>query len=176
MHIHPSSGGDAAGCRDPRAAARFREGHQHGACKVVGLGAPVSVRIRFDACELPIVKDALAVLIAADDALQPSVAAAVDSSSRATDDQRAELRRMLDALGGDDRAQVEAHEVVWPTSLAHGVVRNAARVAAERLREALDNASATDAIQPAARAFLACAETWSWFRAVDGGGLPDVWL
>jgi hypothetical protein len=176
MHIHPSSGGHAAGCRDPRSHARCREGHPHCTCKVVGLGAPVSVRIRFDASELPIVKDALANLIAANDPHPLGIAASVDLPSRDTDDQHAELRRMLDTLGRDDQPRAEPREVVWPTSLAYGVVRDAARVAAERLREALADAGATEAIQSAAQAFLACAETWTWLQAVDSGGLQNVWL
>jgi hypothetical protein len=143
---------------------------------VVGIGAPVSVRIRFDAPELPIVKDALARLTAADDPHPLGIAASVDVPTRGTDDQRAELHRMLDTLGRDEQAHAEPREVIWPTSLAYGVVSDAARDSAERLREALGDPSATDAIQPAAQAFLACAETWTCLQAVDSGGLPNVWL
>jgi hypothetical protein len=123
--------------------------------KVVGLGAPISVRIVLESAEIP-------VLFAAIDA-EVARYAGRGGNGGPWDDQIGELVRMRAELDGADASE---HVVVWPTALAHEVVRKAVELA----ERSADESKASRA----ARA--ATGRTRRDLDAVDLGGLEDVWL
>ena len=69
-----------------------------------------------------------------------------------------------------------AMSVVWPTALAHGVLREAVVRAGGGLHDALADLTALEAIRDATDAFQCCLASWDALRRVDNGGLQDVWL
>jgi hypothetical protein len=142
---------------------------------VVGLGCPVSVWIRFEACEIPALLDAINDALDNYRASQRARRRSRRAASEAPPDWRvhiAELRRMH----GDVQASRSADgrgsfDVLWPTVIAYEVIHGAVR----RAERAAGAAAGRDL--PAARAALAAAvRTRRDFDAVEGGGLPDVWL
>jgi hypothetical protein len=146
--------------------------------KAIGLGAPTSMRIFFERCEIPALIDAIAEVLA-----RHGGAVRVDGRTVEPEDgvdprgwrvHVGELYRMLGDVedAAADRAwRYDRFDVLWPTVLALDVVRGA--VAHAELRLA---AAAADEL-PTARGALAAAQwTLREFEAVDGGGLLDVWL
>ncbi len=128
--------------------------------KVVGLGAPISVWIYFDVSETR------------------ALAAAIgDELTRYGDrrewvDQTNELGRMLaDIEQTRARRAAGRFDVVWPTVLAHAVVRGAVGHA----RRLLDGAPPGE-VATARLALTAAERTRTDFDLVDGGGLEAVWL
>jgi hypothetical protein len=148
-------------------------GEHPAATKVVGLGAPISVRIRFKASEIQALCDAI------DGELDGYGAASHRDGHVAVPDDAAEhrdhieeLRRMLDDV---QRAAITnargGFEVLWPTVLARGVVHGAFGHAQRRAGRARAQEVA------AAREALAAAErTLRDFDEIDNGGLAAVWL
>jgi hypothetical protein len=143
--------------------------------KVIGLGAPISVRISFEIAEIPALIDAI------DDQLGRYGAPpqrndrgrgpARDPHAVEWSDHIGELRRMRAHMEHAAAHGPERFDVVWPTVLAHdvvhGAVGHAERCAAAA--DAVDGAAARDALAAAQR-------TLRDFRAVDDGGLDAVWL
>lgn len=139
--------------------------------KVIGLGAPISVRISFEIAEIPALIDAI------DDQLgrygappqRNGRGPAPDPHAAEWSDHIGELRRMRAHV--EHARQPERFDVVWPTVLAHDVVHGAIGHAERRAAAATagDAAAAQDALAAAQR-------TLRDFQAVDGGGLDAVWL
>jgi len=149
------------------------------AMKVVGLGAPVSVRIRLEACEVQLIADALLEQIVIDETTQAEARAGLigeDPHDQARRDRLDELRRMLKEIERERGGPPEAFEVVWPTVLAHDVLQGAFGQAAERLRETLTHREDTTVMRDALNVLAALLDTCEAFRAVDSGGLQDVAL
>ena len=132
--------------------------------KVVGLGAPISVWIYFDVIEIPAVAAAIA-----------------EELDRYSDrgnangewaDHADELRSMLADIELASASRVTGRfDVVWPTVLAHSVLRGAVAHAQRRLVGAAPHEVGS------ARLALAAAErTSADFDAVDRGGREAVWL
>jgi hypothetical protein len=140
--------------------------------KVVGLGAPISVRIAFEISEIPALLDAI-------DEQLGRYGAAVQRNGRggATpadvdpadwSDHIGELRRMrADVEQAKEVRGAERVVVMWPTVLAHDVVHVAVRHA--QRRAAAGAAGAREAVAAAER-------SRHDFDAVDTGGLDGVWL
>jgi hypothetical protein len=134
--------------------------------KVVGLGAPVSVRIYFEAREEPVLRHVLDSLIESDGR----------SQRKASDEELGELLHMRrDVAASSERADAAA-SVVWPTALAHGVLHQAVAQAGDQLHDALADLTALEAIRDAMDVFRCCLASWDALQHVDGGGLQDVWL
>jgi hypothetical protein len=147
--------------------------------KVVGLGAPVSVRIRFDACEADLIADELREQISVYETTEAEARAGVigeQPDDEARRDLLWEFRRMLALVERDAGVPSEPFEVVWPTVLAYQVLRGVLGHAAERLQETLQDPNSTDAIRDALRVVGALLDTWEAFRVIDNGGLQDVAL
>jgi hypothetical protein len=147
--------------------------------KVVGLGAPICVRIRFEACEAAVVIDELRAEIIAHETSEADARTAIGDSppgDQSRRDRLGELRRMLGQIERDGEPPPAAFEVLWPAALAIDVLRGALREAAERLHASLDDLKATGTIRSALGVLAACLDTWEGFDAVDNGGLQDVWL
>jgi hypothetical protein len=134
--------------------------------KVVGLGAPISVRIYVETREEPVLRHVLDSLIT--------------GSGRArrkpSDDELAELRQMRRDMEARSERADETVSVVWPTALAHRVLRQAVAQAGDRLHDALADLTALEAIRDAMDVFRCCLASWDALQRVDGGGLQDVWL
>jgi len=147
--------------------------------KVVGLGAPVSVQIRFQACEADVIADELRTQIDVCETADAEARAGVTNErpdDEACRDQLREFHQMLNEIERDGDVPADPLEVIWPTVLAHDVLRGALGEAAERLHETLKDPSVTDAIRNALNALAASLDTWEAFRAIDNGGLQDVAL
>jgi hypothetical protein len=147
--------------------------------KVAGLGAPVSVQIRFQACEADVIADELRTQIDVCETAEAEARAGVTSEKPDDEgrrDQLGEFRQMLNEIACDGGVPTEPFEVIWPTVLAYDVLLGALGEAAERLHEALKDPDATDAIRNALDVLAASLDTWEAFRAIDDGGLQDVGL
>jgi hypothetical protein len=147
--------------------------------KVVALGAPVSVQIRVEPCEAPVIVDELRELIIVYETREAEARAGIISEppdDEGCRDQFHELRQMLDEIVRDGEPPTEPIEVIWPAALAIDVLRGALYEAVERLRTAADDLKATVAIRDALRTVAACLDTWEAFGAIDNGGLQDVAL
>lgn len=148
----------AAEPRPPIGATRARS-------KVVGLGAPISVRIVLEPFELSVFRAAIDEEVTGYTTRAEPGASSQDRNGDGWDDHTDELARMRADLDGAAEREVV---VVWPTVLAYGVVRRAVELA-ERRAEA-------DGSHTAWAALAAAARTRSDFDAVDAGGLEAVWL
>lgn len=133
------------------------------AMKVTGLGAPVSVGIRFEACEGPVVIAALRDELIA------------ESDAGGDDDHRQELRRML-AEVDHTPGPAESFDVLWPSALALGVLRGALGHASRRALDAVERRAPLAEVRAALAVTGASLETLEDFLTVDNGGLQDVWL
>lgn len=129
---------------------------------MTGLGAPVSVRIRFEACEAPVVIDALRDVLSS------------DSHPGGEDDYRRELRRMLEKVGKSVPA--EPFEVLWPSALAIGVLQGAFDHATRRTLDAVERPGQLAEVRAALDVMRASLQTLEDFLGVDNGGLQDVSL
>lgn len=144
--------------------------------KAIGMGAPTSMWIYFEIVEIPALLDAIG-----DELARHGGAARIDGRTVEPEagveprDWRyhaGELQRMLGDV--EHAAETRAHgrfDVLWPTVMAHGVVRRAVAHAERRAA-----AAGTDELSTAREALAAAQRTLRDFEAVDGGGLPDVWL
>jgi hypothetical protein len=140
--------------------------------KVVGLGAPISVRIRLQPGEIRIIRPQLLARIAERDREDSDHdLSEQDPSGRVHRDALDAMLRELDA-NADASAGVE---VLWPTSLAHDILHAALDEALARLPRASVDRS-LPAIGQALDTACACLETWMAFTTVDRDGLQDVWL
>ncbi len=147
--------------------------------KVIALGAPVSVQIRFQPCEAAVVVDELRAQVIAYETAEADARAGIGGSPTGDEGRRdrvGELRQMLCEIERDGELPVEPFEVLWPAALAIDVLRGALREAAERLHASLNDLKATGAIRSALGVVAACLETLESFDAVDNGGLQDVSL
>jgi len=147
--------------------------------KVVGLGAPVSVQIRFQACEGAVIADELREQIIVYETAEAEARAGV-TGERPDDggrrDRLGEFRQMLSEIERDGDVPTEPFEVIWPTVLAYVVLRGALGEAAERLHDTVKDPKDTDAVRDALSVVTASLDTWEAFRAIDNGGLQDVAL
>ena len=172
---------DGAGCQgsSPARAVRLGNAADRRVMKVVGLGAPVSVRICFDACEAEVIAAELREQIIVYETTEAEARAGVIREPPDDDGRRdllCEFRRMLTLVERDRDVPSETFEVVWPTVLAYQVLRGALGHAAERLQETLQDPHNTAAIRDALHVVAAVLETWETFRLIDNGGLQDVAL
>ena len=144
--------------------------------KVIGLGAPISVRIDFDPAEIPALLDALGDELARHGGSARINGRTIESTPGVDPadwrEHLGELHTMLDDV--QRAAGMRTHgrfDVLWPTAVARGVLHGAVGHAERRL------AQASDGDVPAARAALAAAErSRRDFERVDAGGLDAVWL
>jgi hypothetical protein len=182
MHVDRSA--DASGGASCQRTTRARpaplaDAADRRVMKVAGLGAPVSVQIRFEACEGDVIADELREQITVDETAEAEARAGLTRQRPDDECRRArlgEFRQMLDEIERDGAVPIEPFEVIWSTVLAYDVLRGALGVAAERLHETLKDPNATDAIRNALNVLAASLETWEAFRAIDTGGLQDVAL
>jgi hypothetical protein len=146
--------------------------------KVVGLGAPVSVRIRFQACEADVIASELGEQILVEERTEAEARAGLigEEPDDEIRNRLGEFRRMLDDIQRAGGAPGEPFEVVWATVLAHEVLRGALGQATERLDDALNDLDNTAAIRDAVNVVGALLDTWEAFLAVDAGGRQDVAL
>lgn len=145
--------------------------------KVIGLGAPTSVRMFLELSEVPSLLDALGDELArhgcGSHIKGRDVEREADVDPAGWRYHASELQRMLGDIehASEPRYPFDRIEVLWPTVMAHGVVHGAVRHAERRAAEAIG--AAGDA---AAATLGAAQQTLHDFEAVDGGGLLDVWL
>lgn len=133
--------------------------------KVVGLGAPISVRIFLEPSEIPVLLAAIDEEVAGYARRAQLGAASPERNDDGWIHHIGELARMRTDV---DVATAMELVVVWPTVLALGVVHRAFELAERRAE--------TDR-SPTARAALAAAgRTRRDLDAVDRGGLEAVWL
>jgi hypothetical protein len=147
--------------------------------KVIALGAPVSVQIRFEPCEAAVVVDELRAQIIAYETAEADARVGIGGSPPGDEGRRdrlGELRQMLGEIESDSELPAEPFEVLWPAALAIDVLRGALYEAAERLHTSLNDLKSTVAIRSALGIVAACLDTLESFDAVDSGGLQDVWL
>jgi hypothetical protein len=154
---------DRIGLPDRRALSSLSD-------RVIGLGAPVSVLIRPDPCEEPLLRAELSDRIAQHEAERPQVGDEPEGADLDTlQDWEAEHRAwqaMLDGVRAPDRLDVE---LLWPSPYAAPVLRGVAAAAAATYDKAPSDVGAARALE-SARATLRA------FLAVDNGGLEEVSL
>ena len=182
MHVDRSADPlDAAACqRTTRGRpAPLADAADRRVMKVAGLGAPVSVQIRFQACEGAVIADELRTQIDVCKTAQTEAKAGVANDmpdDECVGDRHREFCQMLNEIACDGDVPSKPFEVIWPTVLAYDVLRGALGEAAERLHDALKDPNATGAIRNALSVVAASLDTWEAFRAIDNGGLQDVAL
>ncbi|MDA0161328.1 hypothetical protein OM076_13705 [Solirubrobacter ginsenosidimutans] len=153
---------------EERVSVAAREDHWPRAPKVVGLGAPISVRILLDASEVTFIRSRL--LLEIDHHVLQAPGAASGTAATLTEwaEEVETLEGMLRAL---DRHNAGAVEVLWPTSVAHDILRGALSDALHELGDCDVNACAPEELSGLLDAAHACLRTWAGFKAVDLGGL-----
>jgi hypothetical protein len=182
MHVDRSADtpGGASCQRTTRARpAPLADAADRRVMKVAGLGAPVSVQIRFQASEGAVIADELRVQINVCETAQTEAKTGVTSDmpdDECLGDRHREFRQMLNEIESDRDVPTEPFEVIWPTVLAYDVLRGALGEAAERLHETLKDPNSTHAMRNALNVLAASLDTWEAFRAIDNGGLQDVAL
>jgi hypothetical protein len=130
--------------------------------RIVGFGAPVSMRIRLDAVEVPRLRAQVVRFL--EHAQRPEAAVPVASA----------WQEMLDQL--PFRCHGQGLEVLWPTVYAYPVLRAAVDDALDALEEARRDARGLEVLAAEVSAVRAAVETLRAFLAVDRGGLQDVAL
>jgi hypothetical protein len=141
--------------------------------KVIGLGAPTSVRILFELAEVPALLDAIG-----DELARYGCASEIRGRTLRADsavdpaDWRyhvAELHRMLGDIerAAEPRYAFDRVDVLWPTVLARGVLHRAVAHGERRAQEGGKDGE---------EALAAARRTLRDYEAVDAGGLLDVWL
>jgi hypothetical protein len=143
--------------------------------RVVGLGGPVSVLIRPEACEAPLLRARLHAELAEHDRKRPEPGplAAAEELEEA-DEWMAQRGAWEDMLLGLDDNETPT-ELLWPAAYACPVLIGALRDAVAQLQ----NLPARPDVPSLAQALdtaHACLATWSAFEAIDNGGLQDVQL
>ena len=141
--------------------------------KVIGLGAPTSVRVFLEVAEVPAllcaIGDELARHGCASDIRGRALTADVDVEPADWRYHVAELHRMLGDIEAATKPEYafDRVEVLWPTVLAHRV-----------LDGAVDHAErgAETGGRDEEEALAAARRTVRDYEAVDSGGLRDVWL
>ena len=145
--------------------------------KVIGLGAPTSMRIFFDLSEVPALLDAIG-----DELAKHGCASQIRGRSVEPEDgvdpadwryHVSELQRMLGDIeeAAKPRYPFDRIDVLWPTVMTRNVVHGAVAHAERRANDATDR----DA-DAAGKALAAAQQTLRDYEAVDSGGLVDVWL
>jgi hypothetical protein len=183
--MHPHRTGTPA-CRVPLDVDRVRPLHAERSAvpaswsslcpgeRVVGLGAPVSVLIRPEACEAPLLRARLHAEIAEHDRKRPEPGPlATPRDLEEADAWRAARGAWEDMLLGLDAGNAAPIELLWPTAYACQVLIGALRDAVARLQDLParpDYVSVAEALDVA----RACLATWSAFEAIDHGGLQEV--
>jgi hypothetical protein len=140
---------------------------------VVGLGAPVSVRIRLAPCEIALLREQIL------PQRRPTPLRAIHwdaTSTPALEPQSAEDQAWEQMLVELDAADDEGISVLWPTAYAapvlHGALADALDSVAHSRHGDVDLASVADALTTAQTLL----ETVRAFQTVDRGGLQEVWL
>jgi hypothetical protein len=141
--------------------------------RVLALGGPVSVLIRPQPCELPLLRDRVLAEIAAHDRNHPRPRPSdprgeLDQQERWMAARRA-WQTMLDALDPN-----EPLELLWPTAYAHSVLHGALSDALAAVEDPGSDPEALLELADALDAARACLTTLIAYDAVDGGGLQDV--
>ncbi|HEY6886346.1 MAG TPA: hypothetical protein VI300_01165 [Solirubrobacter sp.] len=139
--------------------------------RVVGLGAPLSVRIRLEPCERAALRHQILKQVPA--ISQPHPATSDNLLEHVDDAAQAQAwREMLAQL--DDHAEHTPVVVLWPTALATPALRGALN---DALAAVADRAYADDGHAALAHALMTAAtllETLRALLAVDHGGLSEV--
>jgi hypothetical protein len=136
--------------------------------KVVGLGAPISVKMRLQPSEVPRLQTQLRNELTVRELHRPESHSTTAALEWTADRQiLQDMLRSLDA-NGDGAGSIE---VCWPTSVAHSVLRNALVDALADLGRRNVDRCGLDELGEALDAALACFGTWVAFEAVDLGGL-----
>jgi len=145
--------------------------------KVIGLGAPDSVRVGFDACEVDVLVDVLREQRADATRDAADVYATAPAQPRAVDDRHDRLRAiegLLMQLEDQPRTSRDA-VLLGETEVMRDIVRGGIREALRRLEEAheryVEHASpqARDALLDATQTAKAWAATLTGFDLVDQG-------
>jgi hypothetical protein len=139
--------------------------------RVVGLGARISVFLRIDPREVPLLRARVLAMIARHDSERPDKILIPGGDTDEWVVRRATLEDMLAGLDGDVAGPVE---LLWPTTYAYDVLRGAVIDALECLRRSDVQSRALPALAEALEAARACLATWIAFGAVEGGGLQNV--
>jgi hypothetical protein len=141
--------------------------------KVVGLGAPISVLLRLEPCEAPLLRARVHAKILEHDSKRPADAPTPWSEAEEWGAQRATLEDMLIGLDDDTATPIE---VLWPTAYAYPVLYGALTDAVASVQQQRTEPDALPALISALDAARAILATWIAFDGVDGGGLQDVHL
>jgi hypothetical protein len=136
--------------------------------KVVGLGAPISVRIQLEASEVTVIRGRILLELDHHALRAPSAACGTTATATEWAEDVETLETMLRAL---DRHDAGAVEVLWPTTVAHDILQDALGDALRELGECKVNACALEELSGLLDAAKACLRTWAEFKAVDLGGL-----
>jgi hypothetical protein len=144
--------------------------------RVVGLGAPVSVLIRPEAREAPLLRAQLHAELAEHDRKRPEPGPLATARELEEADEwmteRGAWEEMLLGLDGNGETPIE---LLWPAAYACPVLIGALRDAVAQLQDlpARPDLPSLAEVLDTARACLA---TWSAFEAIENGGLQDVHL
>ena len=153
--------------------------------KVVGTGAPVVLTVRFERCELDVLRDELhhvragvteSAAVAHQRATDPGAgagSAAVESNHQ----RLVELSALLDQVELLDPEEEEPLEVAGPSAFFASVIRGAATEAAERYADAMrrfrdpDEHCSREELRAAAEAARAWTETLLGYDFVENHGM-----
>jgi hypothetical protein len=145
--------------------------------KVIGLGAPDTVRVRFDACEVDVLVDVLREQRADATREAAETYATASGETRAVDDRHDRLRAveaLLMQLEDQPRTSRDA-VLLGETEVMRDVVRGGVREALRRLEEAHEryeehaSPQSRDALLHAAKTTRAWVATLTGFDRVDRG-------
>lgn len=140
--------------------------------RVVGLGAPLSVRIRVRSCEIPLLR---AQVIRSLEQARPPLHAADDERPATGGGSVRVWEEMLDQLA-DLQVSDACLEVLWPTAYASPVLRAALDDALDAVAHAATQNRDLDSLAAVLLAAHAALDTLRAFVAVDFGGLDEVAL
>jgi hypothetical protein len=144
--------------------------------RVVGLGGPISVLIRPEACEAPLLRARLHAELAEHDRKRPEPSPlATAKELEEADEWMAERGAWEDMLLGLDGNSQTPVELLWPAAYACPVLIGALHDAVARLQN-LPARPHVPSLAEALDTARACLATWSAFQAIDNGGLQDVHL
>jgi hypothetical protein len=153
--------------KDPPARSLASCGHI--AARVVGLGAPVSVRIRLTAIEIPVLRGEIVKRLDAQIQRGDSQRETKDNAFAGNERAWLEMLAQLDS----GRADAETH-VLWPTAYADLALRDALIQALIGVRSASSDDDGLPQLAEALATTQALLATLTAFRDIDRGGLLDV--
>ncbi|WP_028057956.1 hypothetical protein [Candidatus Solirubrobacter pratensis] len=163
--------GAAAAGREPIARELAPPEALRDGTKVLGLGAPISMFLRLDPRELPLLRARVRAKLAQHDSERPEGPLPPGSDS----DRWVVLRATLeDMLAGIEDELAGPVELLWPTTYAHEILQGALIDALEPLQRVSIQPDALQALAEVLDTARACLATWIAFEAVDGGGLQNV--